>query len=92
MTYDPLKLETLQKAYIEGLERVWADPDYDIARSRGLSPVSLAERLMSTVANKGIGHIGIDGKGMKLACKKLGIKNTYRDLIRYLSLKEGQES
>jgi hypothetical protein len=74
----------LERAYTHLFQ---SDPDYAYAASRN-TPQGLAEKttsaFMERAANK-------DGKGVKIACKTLGIKHTYKGIFSFLSNDDAME-
>ena len=72
-------------AYIDLFE---TDPEYAYVRGRSIvtgaqnSPEGLAARMTAGLAN---GSANKDGRGIRAACKAVGIKPTYKELRAYLN-------
>lgn len=68
----------LTKAY----ELLFAnDPEYGYAAKRH-TPQSLAVKMTAGLADKSANK---DGSGIKMACKAVGIKHTWKEIQSYLS-------
>lgn len=85
MTYDNAKLAKWHSEYTKALEAVWMDDDYSYARQRGMTAKDMAAKMLAAILSNGIKSVNIDGKGFKGAAKALGIKNTYKAWVEFLT-------
>jgi hypothetical protein len=83
MEYNIERFELFFEAYRKGLAA--AMKKYPDEYMPGLDSETIADRIIAKVKAKGIEAVTIaQSKGFKHACKEFGIKQTYKEITKYL--------
>jgi hypothetical protein len=73
--------ETFKTILASNYVKLFETPEYALAASR-YSPEALAEKMTAGLIS---GSANKDGDGIRMTCKHLGIKTTYKAIREYLT-------
>lgn len=83
MDYSIIRFDSFAKAYREGLAKAFEKhPDEYLP---GLTAKEIADKMLTKIGEHGIRSVNIaQSKGFLYACKELGLKQTYKEIEKYL--------
>lgn len=84
MKYNVERFNVFADSYRRGLAKAMKDNPGEYLP--GLDADEIATKMLNKIAEKGIGAVTIaQSKGFANACKELGIKQTYKEIGKYLN-------